>query len=77
MTDLTPADRALLAWHTLPCRYPSCRQPVGRRCVTAKGDRTSPHAIRLADLDIWLSRGNLRSTRSPHSWWTLPPTRRQ
>lgn len=51
---LTPADRTLAAWHTLPCRYPTCLQPVGRRCISKSGVRTPPHKVRLDDLDAWL-----------------------
>lgn len=55
MADLTPAEMNLLAWHTLPCDYVPCSQPIGRRCITASGARTSPHALRLRALDWWLA----------------------
>lgn len=51
---MTPAELDYLAWHTRPCRYTTCRQPVGRRCLSTSGKRVPPHAVRVWDTRVYL-----------------------
>lgn len=49
MTDTAVRERAA---RNVPC--PTCRVPVGHRCITPRGRTRAPHPERLAALDARL-----------------------